>query len=85
MKISDCQCNNNCDCNADYYALCEKLEVIDPSAPNPSNLDVRFLFKCNFTDSYDIVKISAIQTVCFFVEVEDNSYIATPVNSMENE
>lgn len=86
LKISDCQCNNNnCNCETDYYALCSKLEVEEAFFPNPTNLDVRSLFQCNVTDNYDLVEISTIQTVCFFMDIGDSSYIATPVNNIENE
>lgn len=90
IKISvNCDCQPQvCQCEDRHFAIIREIEngegfeaQGDEYLVNTTN----FLRKTRLTDVFSVVNISNLRSVCFLINIDEQQYVAIPVNSKELE
>ncbi|KAK3918469.1 L-carnitine dehydrogenase [Frankliniella fusca] len=75
LRVTQCQCSEQCDCPAEYFAAIKRLnteiafETLAPVAV------VKSVVKCSVSDLVDIVNICTLKDVCVNVNFNDTCYL----------
>lgn len=89
VKISTCNCNAECNCVVLHYAIIERIVgdsvFLATGDHNFSHSSVQFLQKCHDTNHFVAIPIQNLLKVCILIKLEDQMYVAMPINDKELE
>jgi len=98
IKVFVCLCN--CDgfpcaehCHKDYFAvikrgtstLCFTTGDELVITPEEHMYPVRHIYSFSITEEFDLVPVENLETLCFYIQVNNKTFVAKPVNAVENE
>ncbi|CAG5075347.1 Protein of unknown function [Cotesia congregata] len=88
LKILKCQCDDRCQCTETHYAVIQEFssERIFNALDNDNTAyDIFHLYKCSKRDSFILIPVASLITVCIEMIISDDTYVGIPINSRENE
>lgn len=89
VKLINNQCaHHDCDCQYIYYAIINEIicdRDIEVNGNNYRYSTASFLYQCRETNNLKAIPIESITTPCTFMNIENENYLAIPINSIEVE
>lgn len=88
MRVTNCHCNELCDCTGKTYASIEKFDTIVPISMPTEERALFFIHRCATRNSImKMINIDHLMYVCFHIPIENENfcYIIDPVNLLELE
>ncbi|XP_014298668.1 uncharacterized protein LOC103572023 isoform X5 [Microplitis demolitor] len=88
LKLTNCQCENRCQCLKFHYAVIQKYsnEKIFKAIDNDDlPHEIFHIYRCLKQDNFILVSVASLVTVCVEMSIENLLYVGIPVNSRESE
>lgn len=87
-KITHCECENDCDCEGDHYALLDKVQTGNMYEADLSNVSYPLwhLKACYRRRDKVLIPVSDLRDVCVYIHAHDvQPILGLPINDFENE
>lgn len=86
VRFSDCNCARVCLClPAQYFCIVQRYERVPWFAHEVQNVRIAYLTVVQPTENVSAIPCSDLESVCFYVKVDNVEFIGEPVNKLEYE
>lgn len=90
IKLKNCNCVlRECQCAVSNYAIAQEITSQSffnvRGDYNVANDSPAFLHKCNLINNIIAISVEALTAVCIYININEQIYIALPINQKERE